>query len=147
MTTLHAQLDHQGLEGEIRSRFHEVGQRFTQEREALLEVLLNTQRALTPQELYEAVKLGQPVGLTTAYRIIETLTRLGFMQVILIGGELRYRLCAPTHHHHLVCTQCQNVEEFGGCDLEGLSVGSFRPTSHRIEMFGLCGKCQSGEIL
>ena len=136
--------DDEKLKSEVRLRFRQLGQRFTQEREALLAVLLATDRALTPQELYEAAQKSEPVGLTTAYRIIETLTRIGFVQVILINGELRYRLCSPTHHHHTVCTQCQKVEEIGECQLEGLDYGSFYPTSHRVEIFGLCEQCQKG---
>ena len=129
---------------EIRARFHELGQRFTREREALLGVLLMSSKAWTPQELYDQTQADENVGLTTTYRTLETLTRIGFAQVFLIEGELRYRLCAPTHHHHLVCTTCKGIDEFRGCDLDLLDVGSFQATSHRIEIFGICKNCQTG---
>ncbi|MDA8117347.1 MAG: Fur family transcriptional regulator [Actinomycetota bacterium] len=133
---------HEGIKDEIRSRLHQAGQRFTPEREALVETLYDSHRAVTPQELYEAARTRAQVGLTTAYRILETLTRIGYCQVILLDGELRYSLCRPTHHHHLVCTECKRVEEFAACSLEGAAVGGFKSTSHRVEIFGICEACQ-----
>ena len=133
---------HEGIKEEIRARLHEAGQRFTPEREALVETLFESHQAVTPQELYEAARARARVGLTTAYRVLETLTRIGYCQVILLDGDLRYSLCRPTHHHHLICTECKRVEEFAACALEGAAVGGFLPSSHRVEIFGICESCQ-----
>ncbi|MDA8263417.1 MAG: Fur family transcriptional regulator [Actinomycetota bacterium] len=141
MTTMTTER-HEGIKDEIRSLLHEAGQRFTPEREALVDTLFESHRAVTPQELYEAAQARAQVGLTTAYRILETLTRIGYCQVILLDGELRYSLCRPTHHHHLVCTECKRVQEFAACSLEGADIGGFTPTSHRVEIFGICENCQ-----
>ncbi len=132
----------EGIKDSIRARLHQAGQRFTPEREALVDILLDAHKAVTPQELYETAQTRARVGLTTAYRILETLTSIGYCQVILLDGELRYSICRPTHHHHLVCTECKGVEEFAACTLEGASIGGFTPTSHRVEIFGICEDCR-----
>jgi len=51
------------------------------------------------------------------------------------------------HGHHLICSSCNQVVEFDGCDLEALfkSVASktgFRIEGHWLQVFGRCPKCQ-----
>ena len=129
---------------EVTERLHARGLRMTKERQILLRTLAAGHRALTPQELYEeALKVG-PVGLTTTYRIIDALVETGFAQVLLIDGVPNYCMCNPSHHHHLVCTGCHRVEAFAACELDSAEIGDFHPTSHKIEIFGLCGACYQG---
>lgn len=133
------------LSQQIRIRLRELGQRFTKERESLLIALLETDKALTPYELHALASLRGEVGLTTTYRLLESLLKNHFVEVILVDGELRYGLCLPTHHHHLVCTSCFRLREFDQCNFRSLELSDFAPSGHRLEIFGICSDCSQKE--
>jgi Fe2+ or Zn2+ uptake regulation protein len=62
---------------------------------------------------------------------------------------VRYRLSRRSvHHHHLICVECGDVQDFVECDLGPLSMELSRRTDyeikgHRLEMYGRCPACQS----
>ena len=57
--------------------------------------------------------LGSNLGerLATLQGAVDAITRT--------GGEVAYRLCRRSHHHHLVCSGCGAVVELAPCDVGG----------------------------
>ena len=93
---------------------------------------------------------SQAPGLTTIYRSLELLARLGIIQVVTFrDGERRYELVNPGEHfHHLICERCGTTTRINSCILEEVteSVSSqykFRVKSHVLELYGVCNQCDN----
>jgi Fur family ferric uptake transcriptional regulator len=64
------------------------------------------------------------------------------------SGEHTYVVCAPAHHHHVVCSVCgrtAEVDDLGLADaVRRIELQSgFQIDTHRLEMFGRCRRCQA----
>ena len=56
--------------------------------------------------------------------------------------------CAPTHHHHVVCSRCARTAEIEDAGLRAVvrevtRRTGFRVDEHRLELFGLGSACES----
>ncbi len=124
--------------------------KLTRPRRAVLEVVAAAEQHLTPTEVYQRAKAHYPkLGLTTVYRTLDILTRLGYVQRV--HGEdscHSYVAMARPHGHHLLCSSCGETLEFTDCDLEPL-VGvleartGYEIERHILQMIGLCPACQA----
>jgi len=143
-------------------KFRGYGYRFTVPRKVILNVLNSTSKHLSAEDIYLAVHKHNPnVGLTTVYRTLELLIRMGLVSKSDFGDgraryELRYGPKGERHHHHLVCTNCGKVvdyTEFIKDEIEllqktekGLSKKyNFKIIDHLIQFYGLCDKCKNKE--
>ena len=131
----------------IKGKLHESHFRLTQEREAVLTAFMNSGQMFTPAQLHAYVKNEySTVGLTTVYRLIEVLTKLGLATPFLIEGEIYYTFCPDQHHHHFICLGCHQVQDIFEC-LEIAyrhdEVGDVN--YHRMDLYGHCKKCVKGE--
>ncbi len=86
---------------------------------------------------------------TTVYRELAFLEKQTIVRTIDFGdGTKRYEIAGDHHHHHLICTKCQKVEDVElerDVDEEGTHLGkqkNFKVTGHSLEFFGLCRNCQ-----
>ena len=134
----------------LRTRGHREGGA----RRAVVELLGRQQCCLTAQEIFDQLRSeGRRVGIASVYRILEQLTRDGFVQRIDIGaGTSRFEPLHADgeHHHHLVCDDCGKVEAFADDQLEralrrvegrtGYSVAG-----HDVVLRGACTDCASTE--
>ena len=81
------------------------GFRSTITREIILETLESTTEHLSPEDIYNKVKITCPtIGLATVYRTLEILIELGLVHKLDFGeGRKRYELSekisSKTHHH------------------------------------------------
>jgi Fur family ferric uptake transcriptional regulator len=122
--------------------------RSTWQKTAVREALANASGFVSAQELYQVLALqGQKIGLTTVYRALTDLVRLGEADSLASAeGETKYRNCGTDHHHHLICRDCGKAVEFELAGFEAaaaqlaLSHG-FKDVSHSIELFGICAQC------
>jgi Fur family ferric uptake transcriptional regulator len=140
------------------NRFRENVCRWTVPREAILALLSRTTEHLTAKDIYGSVYSMYPgIGLTTIYRTLELLHRLGFVHKVAAGdGQSRYALKREDkedHHHHLICTRCGKIVDYRDFVQEELELvkkievalaqkHSFVITDHNIEFLGLCEKCR-----
>ena len=121
---------------------HDQNFRLTREREALLELFVNEQQMLTPAQLHElAVKQNLRVGLTTVYRLLEVLTKLGFASPFLLEGTIYYTFCTHQHHHHFVCLNCHGVKEIYECPTLENVPQDCKVEYHKLDLFGVCQTC------
>jgi Fur family transcriptional regulator, ferric uptake regulator len=127
------------------------GVRPTRQRLAVLEELADEPNDATAQELWRRLRerTGSSLGLATVYRTLAVLRDNDVIDALSHhGSELCYRLCAQTHHHHLVCVSCHRVIEIDECELDGwidrvASRSGFAATEHRLEIEGLCSDCRA----
>jgi Fur family transcriptional regulator, ferric uptake regulator len=136
---------------EAEARLRGVGVRITAPRRLVLRALARERHDATAQEIHARLRAaGSPVGLATVYRTLTLLQECGAVDALSHRpGESCYRLCGPGHHHHLVCSDCHRVQELTGCELDDWLANAaekhgFRPTSHSLEVVGVCSDCESG---
>lgn len=141
-------IDAPDLQAGLRQSRHKL----TRPRRAVLEVVAAAEQHLTPAEVYERAKAKYPkLGLTTVYRTLEILVRLGYVQRVHCEDGCRsYVTKARPHGHHLLCSYCGETREFTDCDLEPLAGSLQAKTGYEIEqhilqMIGRCPACQEQE--
>ena len=122
--------------------------RNTWQKTAVLEQLSNTDEFVSAQELHQKIsQSGKKLGLTTVYRALTEMVEQGMADSLSISdGEMRYRICTPEHHHHLICRVCGKTVEFDMPGFEELALqvakaNGFTELSHEIELFGVCKDC------
>src|SRR2546422_10818000 len=97
----------------IDTRLAAGGRRKTAQRVIVAEVLASAKRALSAQELYERVRASHPtIGRATVYRALEQQVEDRMASRFERDGHISaYIACDAEHHHHLVCTNCQRVQD------------------------------------
>jgi len=129
----------------------EHGYKLTPQRHVVLKVIASSHDHLTPEAIYSKTLLDSPnIGLVTIYRTLELLSELNLVcRVHAPDGCRSYMMRRPTeHHHHLVCSRCNRVVDFAGCDLADLEQKlsqetGFAVNGHLLELYGLCPDCRT----
>ena len=126
-----------------------AGYRLTRPRRAVTSLIAGRPGHFTAADLEAAIAERRwGIGRATLFRTLELLTELDLLERIdLPTGEHAYVRCAPSHHHHLVCSSCGRALDIEDRGLAAAvaEVGrqtGFRIDSHRIELYGLCRDCQ-----
>ena len=125
-------------------------QRQTRQRAAVSDLLDGMAEFKSAQEVHALLReRGESVGLTTVYRCLQALADADDVDM-LVGddGEMRYRRCGRTHHHHLVCRDCGSTVEIAGPAVEHWANAvagehGFTDVSHHLELFGRCATCSN----
>jgi Fe2+ or Zn2+ uptake regulation protein len=125
------------------------GYRLTGSRRMVVEIIANSERALTPLELYDLARRQQAgIGLVTVYRTLEKLEELELIQRVHQPQGCQAFIAAFTGHQHLIlCSRCGRVQFFQGDDLHALlhDIGKetgYQVQDHWLQLFGLCASCQ-----
>lgn len=124
------------------------GGRATTARRVLLEVLFASSGHITADELAAAVQAKEPeVHLSTIYRNLDELEKLGVIVHAHIGhGPATYHLADHTHCH-LVCEECGTIIDVPDDMFRSLNRTTrqrFRFTidPHHFAVLGRCERCQ-----
>ena len=93
---------------DIAGELSKQGYRLTPQRLMILSAIENSDDHISAEEIYSQVVARYPnVNISTVYRTLELLTRLGLAtESDLGGGRVRYHPAEKGHHHHLVCQEC-----------------------------------------
>jgi len=123
----------------------EAFQRETRQRRAIRRVLLDSSRPLTPEEVQALGQRDVPgLGLATVYRNVKLLAEEGWLSMVeLPGSPVRYELAERPHHHHFLCTSCDQAFDVHSCppEVETMAPSGFAVESHEIILYGLCPTC------
>lgn len=92
----------------IGSKLSELGYRLTPQRMMILSAIENSDDHISAEEIYtQVVAKYSNVNISTVYRTLELLKRLGLVTETDLGeGRVRYHPADKGHHHHLVCKEC-----------------------------------------
>lgn len=130
-------------------RLQAGGYRLTAPRRALVELMVRSQVAQGPIDLYDLGRKEYPgLGLVTVYRTLEKLEEMGLVQrVHQENGCHMYLRATRGHQHLLLCSSCGRVEYFEGDDLDFLfervaARTGFQIEDHWLQLFGLCPGCK-----
>jgi Fur family ferric uptake transcriptional regulator len=134
----------------IDREIRDAGGKKSRSRSVVMERFFHCRDHLTVDELTAVVRGKSPrVGAVTVYRTLKLLVRMGYAKEVDFGqGAKRYENNLVSHHDHMVCRTCGSVTEFEDPDIEKFQDivarrHGFRPTAHRLEIFGICRKCAS----
>ena len=134
---------------DIVNRLSEKGFRLTPQRMMVLEAIENSENHISAEEIYAQVAAKYShVNISTVYRTMELLKRLGLVtETDLGGGRVRYHPVHKGRHHHLVCQECGRI-----IDLDEPVLYSLKDTLRReydfeadlkhMAIFGRCARCR-----
>ncbi len=137
---------------EILKQLKTKGVRFTPQRQAILEFLLETKSHPTADEIYQHVKAKFPgVSLGTIYNTLNMLKEHGHL-LELSYGDMSSRFDGnPRNHYHIVCSKCGMVVDYHSplidMDQEVMDNSGFLIMGHRMEFYGVCPDCLKDEKL
>ncbi len=127
----------------------------TQQREAIAELVFGSDGHLSVDEIERDLRAGgERIGKATIYRTLDLLVRSKLVEEHDFGeGFKRYehRLSRQPDHDHLICLECSRVTEFKSRELRELQdrvarAEGFRPSRHKLEIYGLCAPCQEAGV-
>lgn len=126
----------------------EKGLKSTRQRNLIVETFFAAGGHLNVEELLARVRESDPrISAATVYRTMKLLTECGLAHAHHFGdGQTRYET-AGEHHDHLICTRCGVIVEFENEAIERLQLEvakthGFVVNDHKMELYGLCSKCQ-----
>jgi Fur family ferric uptake transcriptional regulator len=138
------------------------GYKVTSPRKAILHVLSDKAGHLTADDVYfEVHRIRPDIGLASVYRTLDLLVGIGVVFKLDFGrGKAEYELAEDVegkrHHHHLICTSCGIVIDYG--DFSGEELNLIRRTekhlsekygftiaNHAVHYYGLCKECKKNE--
>jgi Fur family transcriptional regulator, ferric uptake regulator len=121
-----------------------AGQSITKPRLAVFDALIG-QEPLAMRDLVHKVK---SVDRASIYRTVDLFERLGIAQRLNTGWKYKLELTDKfaAHHHHLTCVNCGRTIAMNETELERTiekltAAHGFVPSSHQIEIQGLCSDC------
>lgn len=124
--------------------------KLTRQRDNILEIFLKSDRHFSVEELYGLIKRKYPsIGYTTVYRTMKLISDASLAcEVDFNDGVKRIEhKFGHEHHDHLICLKCGRFFEVLDRDIERLQEKlvqkyHFKPTNHKMEIFGFCAKCK-----
>lgn len=134
-------MSHKGL--------RDVGLKVTLPRIKILQILENADpHHMSAEEVYKyLLEAGEDVGLATVYRVLTQFEAAGLVRRHNFeGGRSVFEIDDGKHHDHLVCLQCNLVEEFVDEVIEKRQEeiarkSKFKMTDHSLTIYGLCQRC------
>jgi Fur family ferric uptake transcriptional regulator len=129
-------------QAELRSR----GYRLTPQRQLVLEAVGTIGHA-TPEEIATAVRAtASGVNISTVYRTLELLEELGLVRHAHLGhGAPTYSVAGNDDHVHLVCRDCDAVQEASTDLVAGVVAQLEKEQGFTVDVghFALFGRCKA----
>lgn len=134
---------------DIASALTKKGYRLTPQRLMIVEAIEDSDDHISAEEMYSHVVARYPnVNISTVYRTLDLLKRLGLVtETDLGGGRFRYHPAHKGHHHHLVCRACGNITDLDESLLAPLEKAlerqyGFSAELRHLAITGLCSWCR-----
>jgi len=134
--------------GAIVRKLAEQGYRLTPQRIMVISAIEDSDGHISAEEIYAQVIAKYPnVNISTVYRTLELLKRLGLVTETDLGeGRVRYHPAGKGHHHHLVCQECGAIIDLDESILSDLKSAllreyQFSADLRHLAIFGRCVKC------
>ncbi len=125
------------------------GYRLTPQRLMVVSAIESSEDHISADEVYSQVVTRYPnVNISTVYRTLELLKRLGLVtETDLGGGRVRYHPANKGHHHHLICQECGAMIDLDESLLKPLEEAlllehNFIADLRHLAIHGRCVKCR-----
>ncbi len=136
---------------ELKKLLKDKGQKATRARVAILDIFSKKKEPLNATMVYKALlKSHKTKGINevTVYRTLASLAEVNILKRVDLRKDSVYFELENEHHHHIVCTSCNTVEEFENEKIEealkkiAVKSPKFKKIKdHSLELFGLCVNC------
>lgn len=139
----------------FRGFLRDQGLPVTGQREAVGAVIFESDAHLSVDQIEtELRKRGDRIGKATVYRTLDLLVKSRLVDELDFGeGFKRYesRLSRTSMREHLICQACGKVTEFPTPEIPAIEARAarahgFRPTRHKLEIYGVCRSCQEAGV-
>ncbi len=129
------------------------GKRLTQQRQMILERILERHDHFEADELVESISYASStkrVSRPTVYRTLNELFTAGLLRKMNVGGRTVYEHdYGYPQHDHLYCEKCGSLIEFSSDEIKELRSRvaarySFWVNTHRFVIQGVCKECRVG---
>lgn len=139
----------QGRILEMKQALLDSGVSITPRREKLLEVLIASDKHPSASEIHKGVRRYFPgTSLATIYNTIELLKETGqVLEIEFSGAANRYDGRIPDSHPHLICLECERVDDLHLAEDDGplgeiAKATGYQIVRRRIDYYGICPECQ-----
>ena len=137
------------LETKLLQALKDQGLRMTPQRAIIIGVIEELKGHITAEEIFQKVQQISPyISLATVYRTLELLRDINLLTQTDFGhGQAHFALKAHGSHHHLVCLQCNSIEEFDDNLFDSIretleASHGFQVQTEHMSLFGLCQGCR-----
>lgn len=122
----------------------------TKQREAVYDILVNTDEPLSAAEIYRRLEQSKPdsnFAISTVYRALSVFEENGLVSKSMLMGDdtAVYAWDHGIHRHYAICLKCHKRVPLQSCPFEHakMSTGNeeFQITGHKIELYGYCKQC------
>ncbi len=135
----------------MRELLKEKGYKITPARLSILEIFTKNDKPIDAENIYQKLlktKGGKGIDPATVYRTLLAFTESGILKRVDLRKESIAFELDDTHHHHIVCTKCETVEDFENKEIEQALEKIIKKSTkfkkikeHSLELFGLCKVC------
>ena len=145
-------IEYDALLDEFKNLLKKNGEKFTIQREVIIETLYNSDEHLTPEALHQLIQKQHPdlkTGIATVYRTLSRLEESDMVTSLSFGAQgKKYELGAKDHHDHMICTECGDIMEFVDDEIEKrqeliAKEFGFKINDHSMQIYGICKNCQN----
>jgi Fur family peroxide stress response transcriptional regulator len=122
--------------------------RNTNQREAILKILINTRSHPTADDIYDEVREEIPnISKGTVYRNLQVLQEMGQVRELNLDGTKSRFEVATASHYHFRCENCGRLLDLDvpinkELDREIAKQTGLSISHHQLEFRGLCHSCQ-----
>ena len=126
----------------------EHGLKITPQREAIYLEIADSRTHPTADQLYNVIAKKFPnISYDTVNRTLNTLARIGLIDIIEGYGNPRRYDSNSKSHHHLHCVRCGKVIDFYNSEFDKLDIPkdipkTFEIISKRVILGGICSDCK-----
>ena len=135
-------------------RLRTASLKLTSQRTNLIKAMIKFRGPFSADELFDAISsqsVKHPrIDRVTVFRCLAKFEEAGLVSTIYLGDTtVRYELVPPdgSHHHHIVCKSCKQVERVDSCFVRGDEMLTeklgYTEISHKLEFYGICNSCAS----
>jgi Fur family peroxide stress response transcriptional regulator len=135
---------------ELVTKLREGDHRLTPQRMAVLKTLTVSEGHPSVEQIYERIRPDFPTtSLATVYKTVTLLKEMDeVLELGFCNGSNRYDGNKPYPHPHLICTECDAIEDLEADALSDIPQQvaqdtGYRIVSHRLDIFGVCPRCQA----
>lgn len=133
----------------IKTHMEKQGLRITKSRMQIVEAVSVNRALFTIEELsFNLVDVGR----ATVFRNIKLLLHTGVIcRLITLEGQISYQLNDNwvSHHHHMICVECNEVQDFQAPILEREIKRIFKDTTeiidHEVSIYFKCQSCRNSK--